>query len=109
MKNGNDQRGQKQHKQRSEQPPSITSPRRAESGVLLTTAVRFKSTMGRGKELGTSWQEGFTEGRKNLQAERAREDDPWPMLSAWHEALKVMSLGCSLIVNSISVDLYRYD
>lgn len=96
MKSGNDQRGQKQHKQQPKQPSSITSPRRAESGALLTTAVRCKSTMGRGKELGTSWQEGCTEGRKGLEAERAREDNSWPMLSAWHEALKVMALGCSL-------------
>lgn len=52
--------------------------------------------MGRGKELRASWQEGSTEGRKDREAERAREGDPWPMFSAWHEALKVMSLGCSL-------------
>lgn len=52
--------------------------------------------MGRGQELRASWQEGSTEGRKHLEAERAREGDPWPMFSAWHEALKVMSLGCSL-------------
>lgn len=52
--------------------------------------------MGREKELGASWQARSTDSRKDLEAERAREDSCWPMLSAWHEALKVMSLGCSL-------------
>lgn len=54
------------------------------------------SSVGRGEESGASWQEGSTEGEKDFEAEGVREDNPWPMLSAWHEALKVLSLGCSL-------------
>lgn len=77
-KNGNDQRGQKQHKERSEQPPALTRTHRAESGLLLPTAVRGKRTMGRGKELRASWRERSTESRKDLEAERAREDDLSP-------------------------------
>lgn len=95
MKNGDDQRGEKQHKLRPEQPPSITSPCRAQSGVLLTNAARYECREKTGGIRGL-WQEGSTEGEKDFETESAREDKPWPMLSAWHEALKVLSLGCSL-------------
>lgn len=39
---------------------------------------------------------GSTESRKDLEAERAREDSTLPVPSAWHEALRAMSLGGSL-------------
>lgn len=83
MKNGNYQGGQKQHKHHQSNLP--LSPVLAEQwGVLLTTAVRCKSTMGREKELGASWQARSTDSRKDPEAERAREDSCWPTLClAW--------------------------